>query len=129
MLKLTLKTCAALLCSSALASQAFAEDLASAGSYGNYLKPGCSWNSLGKSYQPMIGPGGQQIGTVIIDPIGLICPPNSSGAGAGLQAQKVYVTLDFNTGYGSDSTQCYFSPQGTATAVGTGCDNYKVSRP
>lgn len=128
MLKITLKVCAALLCTSALASQAFAEDLASAGTYGNYLKPGCSWNSLGKSYYPMNG-GGQQVGTVIVDPIGLICPPNSSGTGAGLQAQRVYVTYDFNPGYGTDSTTCYFSPQGTATAVGTGCDNYKVSRP
>ena len=129
MRKLALKTCVALLCSSVLALQAFAEDLASAGSYGNYLKQGCSWNSLGKSNYPMNGSGGQQVGTVIVDPIGLICPPNSSGTGSGLQAQRVYVTYDFNPGYGSDSTTCYFSPQGTATAVGTGCDNYKVSRP
>lgn len=128
MRKLVLKICAALLCSSALVSQAFAEDLASTGSYGNYLKQGCFWASLGKSYQPMSSTG-QQVGTVIIDPLGLICPPNSSGTGAGLQAQKVYVTVDYNPGYGMDYTQCHFSPQGTATAVGTGCDNYKVSRP
>lgn len=128
MLKITLKMCAALLCTSALASQAFAEDLASAGTYGNYLKSGCSWSSLGKSYYPM-STGSGSVGTVIVDPIGLICPPNSSGTGAGLQAQRVYITYDFNPGYGTDSTTCYFSPQGTATAVGTGCDNYKVSRP
>lgn len=125
MLKITLKMCAALLCTSALASQAFAEDLASAGTYGNYLKSGCSWSSLGKSYYPM-STGSGSVGTVIVDPIGLVCPPNSSGTGAGLQAVTVYVTYDYN--YGTDSTSCSLYAQGTATAVGN-CTNYLISRP
>lgn len=132
MLKITLKICAALLCTSALASQAFAEDLASAGYYGNYLKPGCFWTTLGGAGYPMSGSGGQQVGTVIVNYIGLICPPDSSGTSAGPHAMKVNVTYDFAPGYGTDSSSCSIYPQGTtstATVVGTSCDNYKVSRP
>ncbi|MDO8343471.1 MAG: hypothetical protein Q7T48_09755 [Cellvibrio sp.] len=128
MLKITLKMCAALLCTSALASQAFAEDLASAGSYGNYLKPGCTWNSLGKTYSPMTVSGGQQIGVVIAEPVGLFCPPGASGTSAP-QAVKVHVTYDFYSSYwGTDHSTCSIYPA-AGMVVGTGCDNYKVSRP
>lgn len=128
MLKITLKMCAALLCTSALASQAFAEDLASAGSYGNYLKPGCTWSSLGKQYHQMNPSNNPPVGVVIVDPVGLFCPPNSSSTSTGPYVVKVNVTYDFNPGYGTDYSTCTMYPSVLGTLVGTSCGNYKVSR-
>lgn len=130
MLKITLKMCAALLCTSALASQAFAEDLASAGSYGNYLKPGCTWASLGKTYSPMMASGGLQVGMVTADPMGLFCSPDVPGSSAP-QAVRVHVTYDFySSSWGTDHSTCsIYQVLTTTTVVGAGCDNYKVTRP
>lgn len=128
LIKNVLKVSAGILCASVFASQAFAEDIALAGSYGNYMKAGCGW-SLNSSnyYGPTSGvPNGATTNGVKVDLYYLLCSGN--GAPQAVKVIQSNITYVYpNIAGGWVTSQSCSMNSGQATAQGD-CVNYRVYR-
>lgn len=126
LMKNVLKFSAGILCASVLASQAFAEDIALAGSYGNYLKAGCGWSlSSSNYYGPTSGvPYGATTNGVKVDIYYLQCSGNS--APQAVKVNQSNITFIYPNIYGGwvTSQSCSMNP-GQASVQGD-CTNYRV---
>lgn len=124
-IKNVLKLTAGLVAASAFTSQAFAEDIALAGSYGNYMKPGCGW-VLGSSnnYGPNNVPNGATTNGVTVDIYYLNCS-GSSGPQAVRAVQTNYTYTVPYWQYRTQTSQTCSISSAQATAVGT-CASYRV---
>lgn len=109
----------------ALTSQAFAEDIELTGTYGNYLKPGCSWFlASSNNYGPSFVPPGATANGVQVDVNYLVCNGNSApNAVKVIQTNYTYVSPNSNNRT-ITSQSCTFS-KGVAQVSGD-CLNHRV---
>jgi hypothetical protein len=125
-IKNVLKLSAGVLFASAFACQAYAGDIALAGTYGNYLQAGCSWTlASSNNYGPTQGvPNGATTNGVQVDIHYLLCGGNTAP-----QAVKVvqtnYTFIYPNPKNRTQTSQSCGINSAQATAVGN-CTNHRV---
>lgn len=121
-----LKFSLATLFATAFASQAHAGDIALAGSYGNYMQPGCGWVfASSNNYGPTSGvPIGATTNGVNVTIHYLICSGNSAPQAVKVVATNfTFVYPDWNVRYQTSQT-CSINA-GVASVVGT-CQSHRV---
>jgi hypothetical protein len=109
----------------AFASQVFAEDIELTGTYGNYLKAGCSWSlASSNNYGPPSVPSGATTNGVQVDISYLLCDGNSAPKAVKV-VQINYTYVSPNPTNRTVTSQSCGINQGVASVVGT-CASHRV---